>query len=69
MFIIVHLVEVENKNLVGTKDYVYLKPDRVALQDVTGQMVLLQVILENYAFPGGLMIGTDSKINNKVIKY
>ena len=125
-----HLVEIENKNLVGTKDYVYLKPDRVALQDVTGQMVLLQfiqaglkqttlpttvhcdhliqariggesdtkaainenseiynflesasrkygigfwkpgagiihqVILEKYAFPGGLMIGTDSHTPN-----
>ena len=26
----------------GGKDYVFLKPDRVALQDVTGQMVMLQ---------------------------
>ena len=24
------------------KDYIFLKPDRVALQDVTGQMVILQ---------------------------
>ena len=112
------------------KDYVSLKPDRVALQDVTGQMVMLQfmqaalpqttlpttvhcdhliraevqgdvdmkvsldensevfqflqsaaakygcgfwkpgagiihqVVLENYAFPGGLMIGTDSHTPN-----
>ena len=111
-------------------NYVFLKPDRVALQDVTGQMVMLQfmqanlksttlpttvhcdhliqartegrsdtklailennevynflesssskygigfwkpgagiihqVILENYAFPGGLMIGTDSHTPN-----
>jgi len=110
--------------------YVFLKPDRVALQDVTGQMVMLQfmqanlkstalpttvhcdhliqartegksdtklailennevykflesasskygvgfwkpgagiihqVVLENYAFPGGLMIGTDSHTPN-----
>ncbi len=112
------------------KDYVSLKSDRVALQDVTGQMVMLQfmqagiervrlpttvhcdhliraevqgdvdmkvslnennevfeflqsaaakygcgfwkpgagiihqVVLENYAFPGGLMIGTDSHTPN-----
>ena len=115
---------------VGGKDYVLLRPDRVALQDVTGQMVMLQfmqagmdrtalpttvhcdhliraevsgdvdmkvsldensevfrflqsaaarygcgfwrpgagiihqVVLENYAFPGGLMIGTDSHTPN-----
>ncbi|HET6516762.1 MAG TPA: aconitate hydratase [Nitrosopumilaceae archaeon] len=125
-----HLVEIEEKNLDDGKNYVYLKPDRVALQDVTGQMVLLQfiqaglkqtslpttvhcdhlirakvegetdmrvsldensevfkflqsaaskygigfwkpgagiihqVVLENYAFPGGLMIGTDSHTPN-----
>ena len=112
------------------KDYIFLNPDRVALQDVTGQMVILQfmqsglnevsipttvhcdhliqartsasedtkisiyenneiykflesscrkygigfwkpgagiihqVLLENYAFPGGLMIGTDSHTPN-----
>jgi aconitate hydratase A / 2-methylisocitrate dehydratase len=112
------------------KSYVFLRPDRVALQDVTGQMTILQfmqagiertvvpttvhcdhliqartgsesdtkaalyennevyqflgsaskkygigfwkpgsgiihqVILENYAFPGGLMIGTDSHTPN-----
>ncbi len=120
----------ENKNLVMGKSYVLLRPDRVALQDVTGQMTLLQfmqsglkkttvpttvhcdhliqaringildtktalyendevykflesasskfgvgfwkpgagiihqVVLENYAFPGGLMIGTDSHTPN-----
>ncbi|MFQ5573141.1 MAG: aconitase family protein, partial [Nitrosopumilaceae archaeon] len=125
-----HLVEIENKNLDDGTNYVYLKPDRVALQDVTGQMVMLQfmqaglkqtklpttvhcdhlirakvggdadtkvaldenseiykfletsskkygigfwkpgagiihqVVLENYAFPGGLMIGTDSHTPN-----
>ena len=117
-------------NLVRGKSYVSLRPDRVALQDVTGQMTLLQfmqtelqhtrvpttvhcdhliqarveggqdtraalyensevyqflesaskkygigfwkpgagiihqVVLENYAFPGGLMIGTDSHTPN-----
>ena len=125
-----HLVEIEEKNLDQGPNYVYLNPDRVALQDVTGQMVLLQfmqadlkqttipttvhcdhliraqvggetdtktaldenseiykfleatsskygigfwkpgagiihqVVLENYAFPGGLMIGTDSHTPN-----
>ncbi|HXV66322.1 MAG TPA: aconitate hydratase [Nitrosopumilaceae archaeon] len=125
-----HLVEIEDKNLDESANYVYLNPDRVALQDVTGQMVLLQfmqanlkqtkipttvhcdhliraqiggdtdtktalnenseiykflesasrkygigfwkpgagiihqVVLENYAFPGGLMIGTDSHTPN-----
>ncbi|MBI1657216.1 MAG: aconitate hydratase, partial [Thaumarchaeota archaeon] len=114
----------------ASKNYVRLRPDRVALQDVTGQMVMLQfmqagldraalpvtvhcdhlirarvageedmrvsldensevfrflqsaaarygcgfwrpgagiihqVVLENYAFPGGLMIGTDSHTPN-----
>jgi len=118
------------KNLDSEASYVFLHPDRVALQDVTGQMVILQfmqtelksatlpttvhcdhliqartegksdtklaiyennevykflessaskygvgfwkpgagiihqVILENYAFPGGLMIGTDSHTPN-----
>ena len=125
-----HLYEISDKSLTGGKDYVFLKPDRVALQDVTGQMVMLQfmqaglkqsslpttvhcdhliraevqgdvdmkvsldensevfkflqsasakhgcgfwkpgagiihqVVLENYAFPGGLMIGTDSHTPN-----
>lgn len=126
-----HLEElVEENNLQRAKSYVYLGPDRVALQDVTGQMVVLQfmqselkrtalpttvhcdhliqariegtvdtlvaldensevykflesacskygmgfwkpgagiihqVVLENYAFPGGLMIGTDSHTPN-----
>ena len=117
-------------NLTRGNSYVSLRPDRVALQDVTGQMTLLQfmqaglqrtkvpttvhcdhliqaraegvqdtraalyensevyqflesacrkygigfwkpgagiihqVVLENYAFPGGLMIGTDSHTPN-----
>ena len=118
------------KILDNEANYVFLNPDRVALQDVTGQMVMLQfmqtelksvtlpttihcdhliqartegksdtklaiyennevynflessaskhgigfwkpgagiihqVVLENYAFPGGLMIGTDSHTPN-----
>src|SRR3970040_2366618 len=125
-----HLIEIEEKNLDEGSNYVYLNPDRVALQDVTGQMVLFQfmqadlkqtvipttvhcdhlirakvggeadtkialdenseiykflesasrkygigfwkpgagiihqVVLENYAFPGGLMIGTDAHTPN-----
>jgi len=125
-----HLHEIPERSFDGAKDYVFLKPDRVALQDVTGQMVMLQfiqaglkqaslpttvhcdhliraqvqgdidmrvsldenseifkflqsaaakygcgfwkpgagiihqVVLENYAFPGGLMIGTDSHTPN-----
>jgi aconitate hydratase len=119
-----------NKEIRSGLDYVVLDPDRVALQDVTGQMTLLQfmqsglksavvpttvhcdhliqartggesdtklalyennevykflesasrkygigfwkpgsgiihqVVLENYAFPGGLLIGTDSHTPN-----
>ncbi|RMW39591.1 MAG: aconitate hydratase [Nitrosopumilus sp.] len=125
-----HFNQIDDTNYAGGKDYVFLKPDRVALQDVTGQMVMLQfmqaglkqaalpttvhcdhliraevqgdvdmkvsldensevfkflqsaaakygcgfwkpgagiihqVVLENYAFPGGLMIGTDSHTPN-----
>ena len=125
-----HLNKIDDTVFLGGKDYVFLKPDRVALQDVTGQMVMLQfmqaglkqtslpttvhcdhliraevqgdidmkvsldensevfkflqsacakhgcgfwkpgagiihqVVLENYAFPGGLMIGTDSHTPN-----
>jgi len=125
-----HLEDIGEKNLDTEKNYVFLRPDRVALQDVTGQMVMLQfmqaglkqsslpttvhcdhlirakvegetdmkvsldensevfkflqsaaakhgcgfwkpgagiihqVVLENYAFPGGLMIGTDSHTPN-----
>ena len=126
-----HLDDIESaKDLVPGKSYSLLRPDRVALQDVTGQMVILQfmqsglkrstlpttvhcdhlirakvsgdvdikvaldensevykflesssrkygigfwkpgagiihqVVLENYAFPGGLMIGTDSHTPN-----
>ena len=37
-----HLNQIDETNFAGGKDYVFLKPDRVALQDVTGQMVMLQ---------------------------
>ena len=125
-----HLDDPDNQELVPGQSYLALRPDRVALQDVTGQMALLQfaqahrdsaavpttihcdhlivardgavqdlstararnrevydflrsaaakyglgfwgpgagiihqVVLENYAFPGGLMIGTDSHTPN-----
>ncbi|MFN3654729.1 MAG: aconitase family protein, partial [Candidatus Nitrosotenuis sp.] len=125
-----HLAEMNDREPQRGKSYVFLKPDRVALQDVTGQTVMLefmqaglkqvtlpttvhcdhliqakvgaeedtklalyennevykflesasrkygagfwkpgagiihQVVLENYAFPGGLMIGTDSHTPN-----
>ncbi len=124
------MVSYTDDKLVPGKSYVLLNPDRVALQDVTGQMTILQfmqaglnravipttvhcdhliqarvgsqpdtqaaiyennevyqflesasskyglgfwkpgagiihqVVLENYAFPGGLMIGTDSHTPN-----
>ncbi len=125
-----HLWETPDKELKGGKDYAELSPDRVAMQDATAQMALLQfmsagrkttavpstvhcdhliqayvgakddlnrateenkevydflgsvskkygigfwkpgagiihqVVLENYAFPGGMMIGTDSHTPN-----
>ncbi len=125
-----HLWEKTQKELLGGKDYADLAPDRVAMQDATAQMALLQfmsagrkttavpstvhcdhliqaqvgavddlqransenmevydflesiskkfgigfwkpgagiihqVVLENYAFPGGMMIGTDSHTPN-----
>jgi aconitate hydratase len=131
--IVGHLHDIQSisdRGLQSGSDYVLLNPDRVALQDVTGQMTILefmqsglnrtrlpttvhcdhliqarvggesdtkaalyennevfqflesaskkygvgfwkpgagiihQVVLENYAFPGGLMIGTDSHTPN-----
>ena len=126
-----HFEDIEDEqNIESGRSYVYLRPDRVALQDVTGQTTILQfmqaglkrtllpttvhcdhliqariegdsdtkaainensevykflesasrkygigfwkpgagiihqVVLENYAFPGGLMIGTDSHTPN-----
>lgn len=125
-----HLDDAKNQDLVRGKSYLRLRPDRVACQDATAQMALLQfmsaglptvavpttvhcdhlieaqlggvkdlaraadvnkevydflstssakygigfwrpgsgiihqIILENYAFPGGLMIGTDSHTPN-----
>jgi aconitate hydratase len=126
----VHLWESASREFVKGKDYAELAPDRVAMQDATAQMALLQfmstnkktaavpatvhcdhliqaqvgakddllrateenkevydflesisrkygigfwkpgagiihqVVLENYAFPGGMMIGTDSHTPN-----
>jgi aconitate hydratase len=125
-----HLWEKPNKPLIASKNFAEFKPDRVAMQDATAQMALLQfmsagiprvavpttvhcdhliqaevgsrndllravdenkevydflasvsnkygigfwkpgagiihqVVLENYAFPGGMMIGTDSHTPN-----
>jgi len=125
-----HLDDAKNQDIVRGKSYLRLRPDRVACQDATAQMALLQfmsagmpsaavpstvhcdhlieaqigsekdlaranelnkevydflqtasakygigfwkpgsgiihqIILENYAFPGGLMIGTDSHTPN-----
>ncbi|CAO3636176.1 unnamed protein product [Cunninghamella echinulata] len=125
-----HLDDAENQDIVRGQSYLKLRPDRVACQDATAQMALLQfmsaglpsvavpttvhcdhliqaqvggvkdlaraidinkevydflasasakynigfwrpgsgiihqIILENYAFPGGLMIGTDSHTPN-----
>lgn len=125
-----HLDDPKNQDIVRGKSYLKLRPDRVACQDATAQMALLQfmsaglpsvavpttvhcdhlieaqkggkadlqrakdqnkevydflhtatakynigfwgpgsgiihqIILENYAFPGGLMIGTDSHTPN-----
>ena len=125
-----HLDDPKNQELERGKSYLKLRPDRVALQDATAQMALLQfssagktetdvpttvhcdhliealhgadrdlpeakernkevydflastcakynigfwkpgsgiihqIVLENYAFPGGLMIGTDSHTPN-----
>ncbi len=128
--LLAHLEDPANAELTRGESYVSLEPDRVALQDVTGQMAILQfmmagrdrvavpttvhcdhliqayrgggpdmqqallennevyqflqssaakygmgfwkpgggiihqVMLENYAFPGGLVIGTDSHTPN-----
>ncbi len=125
-----HLDDPENETLERGKSYIMLRPDRVAMQDATAQMAMLQfmlsgrdetavpstihcdhlirarsgakedveraieenrevydflqsaaaryglgfwkpgsgiihqVVLENYAFPGGMMIGTDSHTPN-----
>ena len=125
-----HLIDPEGQDLTRGKSFLLLSPDRVAMQDATAQMALLQfmlsgkkesavpatvhcdhlirahagmsndmkiamdennevfdflqsvsskyhigfwkpgagiihqVVLENYAFPGGLMIGTDSHTPN-----
>ena len=40
-----HLSEPPGGDLDSGRNYVFLRPDRVALQDVTGQMVMLQFML------------------------
>src|SRR5688572_15208004 len=128
--LVAHLDDPKAQNLERKKSYVDLRPDRIAMQDATAQMALLQfmhagqervrvpttvhcdhliqahvgaqrdlltavdeneeiyeflrtvsakygigfwkpgagiihqVVLENYAFPGGMMIGTDSHTPN-----
>ena len=106
-----HLIDgAENRTYKRGADFAEFHPDRVAMQDATAQMALLQfttagksrvavpssvhcdhliiaregvekakygidcwlpgagiihqVVLENYAFPGGMMIGTDSHTVN-----
>lgn len=125
-----HLADPERQDLIAGESYLLLRPDRIAMQDATAQMALLQfmlagkdrvavpttvhcdhliqarvgakqdvaaaenennevyaflesvtqrygagfwkpnsgiihqVVLENYAFPGGMMIGTDSHTPN-----
>ncbi|KAK7616785.1 aconitate hydratase-like protein [Phyllosticta citricarpa] len=109
-----HLDDPHNQEIERGKSYLKLRPDRVACQDATAQMAILQfmsagmpsiggekdleratainkevydflstacakynigfwkpgsgiihqIVLENYAFPGGLMIGTDSHTPN-----
>ena len=39
-----HLAEFSQQEFERGKSYVFLKPDRVALQDVTGQTVMLEFI-------------------------
>jgi len=50
-----HLEDIDTSNdFEPGKSYVFLKPDRVALQDVTGQMVILQFMqsgLKRVALP------------------
>ncbi|WAQ96629.1 ACON-like protein [Mya arenaria] len=94
-----HIDDPKNQEIVRGESYLRLRPDRVAMQDATAQMALLQfissglprvavpstvhcdhlieaqiggekdlarakIILENYAFPGALIIGTDSHTPN-----
>jgi len=39
-----HLTKIDNNEPKPVKSYVFLQPDRVALQDVTGQMTILRVM-------------------------
>src|SRR3990172_2473227 len=56
-----HLVEIEEKNLDEGSNYVYLNPDRVALQDVTGQMVLLQFMQADLKILAGHLVEIEEK--------
>ena len=40
-----HFVDTDEPEPTSGKSYVFLRPDRVALQDVTGQMTILQFLL------------------------
>src|SRR5215510_6200913 len=99
-----HADDPEHQAMEAGKSYLFLRPDRVVLQDVLGQTAMLQfmqtrrqrvavptsihcdhliqarvegqadlreslaeihqVVLEQYAFPGELIIGTDSHTPN-----
>ncbi|VDM75332.1 unnamed protein product [Strongylus vulgaris] len=67
-----HLDKPETEQIDRGISYLRLRPDRVCMQDATAQMAILQFIssglpktfLENYAFPGLLLIGTDSHTPN-----
>ncbi|GFR74171.1 aconitate hydratase, mitochondrial [Elysia marginata] len=94
-----HLDDPKNQDIQRGESYLKLRPDRVAMQDATAQMAMLQfissglpkvavpstihcdhlieaqvggeqdlkrakIVLENYGFPGVLLIGTDSHTPN-----
>ncbi|MAY24194.1 MAG: aconitate hydratase, partial [Thaumarchaeota archaeon] len=67
-----------DKNLDEKINYVFLKPDRVALQDVTGQMVILQFMqagLDSIAVPTTvhcdhlIQARTEGKSDTKLAMY
>ena len=60
----VHLWETLETEHVGGKDYVELSPDRVAMQDATAQMALLQFMSagrESVAVPSTVHCDCDRK--------
>nr|CAD7446479.1 unnamed protein product [Timema bartmani] len=83
-----HIDEPTTQDIERGTSYLRLRPDRVAMQDATAQMAMLQfissglpkvavpstihcdhlieaqILLENYIFPGLLMVGTDSHTVN-----